>query len=286
MDRRSTRRFQPSNRQRRVTRRFRLRRQAPTLRPALTHPPVSSTSPQLSNAGACARSPVPPGRARVFSRSDRENELRGIGPQPGTSRPSAAERRAGTGRNCYSDGLMGYVPRTSTHRRRGEPDSPTTTVSRAAPPAARPSSAGRTRSVPGSARWGCPELPSGCSPGSHHRDGAEGTRVRDPASSTRTTWLTRTSTCRPCTGFDEFLGNLYHLNAEEEPEPAGYPVPADFANVPEQFGPRGVIHSWANKDGTQRIELIGIGFSHHRVPSLSKTARSSTAAEPIPRRTR
>jgi arylsulfatase A-like enzyme len=43
-------------------------------------------------------------------------------------------------------------------------------------------------------------------------------------------------------GFDEFFGNLYHLNAEEEPEMANYPKDPRFR---ENFGPRGVIHSWA-----------------------------------------
>ena len=51
-------------------------------------------------------------------------------------------------------------------------------------------------------------------------------------------------------GFDEFLGNLYHLNAEEEPEDPDYPKAPGFA---EMFGPRGVIHSYA--DG--RIEDTG-----------------------------
>ncbi|MET0892548.1 MAG: arylsulfatase [Pseudoxanthomonas sp.] len=46
-------------------------------------------------------------------------------------------------------------------------------------------------------------------------------------------------------GFDEFLGNLYHLNAEEEPEAEGYPSEKDFPNFRKKFGPRGVIHSWA-----------------------------------------
>ena len=58
-------------------------------------------------------------------------------------------------------------------------------------------------------------------------------------------------------GFDEFFGNLYHLNAEEEPEHPDYPPAADFPNFRERFGPRGVIHSWANPDGTQRIEDTG-----------------------------
>ena len=43
-------------------------------------------------------------------------------------------------------------------------------------------------------------------------------------------------------GFDEFFGNLYHLNAEEEPE--GYFYPKDPA-FKKKFGPRGVIHSHA-----------------------------------------
>ncbi|HET6266231.1 MAG TPA: arylsulfatase [Acidobacteriota bacterium] len=55
-------------------------------------------------------------------------------------------------------------------------------------------------------------------------------------------------------GFDEFLGNLYHLNAEEEPENPDYPKNPEFK---KKFGPRGVIHSFANADGTQKIEDTG-----------------------------
>src|SRR6478672_3811573 len=60
-------------------------------------------------------------------------------------------------------------------------------------------------------------------------------------------------------GFDEFYGNLYHLNAEEEPELPDYPKVDDpeFPNFRKNFGPRGVIHSFANPDGTQRIEDTG-----------------------------
>lgn len=46
-------------------------------------------------------------------------------------------------------------------------------------------------------------------------------------------------------GFDEFFGNLYHLNAEEEPEMADYPSEEEFPDFKKKFGPRGVIHSWA-----------------------------------------
>ena len=67
-------------------------------------------------------------------------------------------------------------------------------------------------------------------------------------------------------GFDEFFGNLYHLNAEEEPEDPDYPTDPVFK---ERFGPRGVIHSWAAEEedptedprfgpvGKQRIEDTG-----------------------------
>src|SRR5688572_29302238 len=67
-------------------------------------------------------------------------------------------------------------------------------------------------------------------------------------------------------GFDEFFGNLYHLNAEEEPEMDGYPKDPRYR---EQFGPRGVLHCWASeKDdktthprwgrvGRQKIEDTG-----------------------------
>jgi len=51
-------------------------------------------------------------------------------------------------------------------------------------------------------------------------------------------------------GFDEFYGNLYHLDAEDEPENPDYPKDPAFR---ERFGPRGVIHSYA--DG--RIEDTG-----------------------------
>ena len=50
-------------------------------------------------------------------------------------------------------------------------------------------------------------------------------------------------------GFDEFLGNLYHLNAEEEPENEDYPgdmILADGQTFAEKFGPRGVIKSSAD----------------------------------------
>jgi arylsulfatase len=67
-------------------------------------------------------------------------------------------------------------------------------------------------------------------------------------------------------GFDEFYGNLYHLNAEEDPEDPDYPKDAKFR---DKFGPRGVLHCWATEQddpteqprwgrvGRQKIEDTG-----------------------------
>jgi arylsulfatase len=70
-------------------------------------------------------------------------------------------------------------------------------------------------------------------------------------------------------GFDEFFGNLYHLNAEEEPELPDYARKEDFPRLYEMGRPRGVIRSWASEEdddteeprfgrvGRQRIEDTG-----------------------------
>jgi arylsulfatase A-like enzyme len=58
-------------------------------------------------------------------------------------------------------------------------------------------------------------------------------------------------------GFDEFFGNLYHLNAEEEPELRDYPPEKDFPDFKKNFGPRGVLHCWARPNGKQKIENTG-----------------------------
>jgi arylsulfatase A-like enzyme len=69
-------------------------------------------------------------------------------------------------------------------------------------------------------------------------------------------------------GFDEWFGNLYHLNAEEEPEELDYPGQKN-PEYTKKFGPRGVLHTWATdkddattdpkfgKVGKQRIEDTG-----------------------------
>ena len=55
-------------------------------------------------------------------------------------------------------------------------------------------------------------------------------------------------------GFDEFFGNLYHLNAEEEPEDPDYPKDPEFK---KHFGPRGVLHCKADGKGGQTVEDTG-----------------------------
>jgi arylsulfatase A-like enzyme len=67
-------------------------------------------------------------------------------------------------------------------------------------------------------------------------------------------------------GFDEFFGNLYHLNAEEDPEDPDYPTVEEAPHFKERFGPRGVLRCWATDQddatedsrwgrvGRQRIE--------------------------------
>src|ERR1700742_1005521 len=71
-------------------------------------------------------------------------------------------------------------------------------------------------------------------------------------------------------GFDEFFGNLYHLNVEEEPELPDYPKSDQFPVLAAMQRPRGVLKSWATEEvstepdapkfgpvGKQRIEDTG-----------------------------
>jgi arylsulfatase len=75
-------------------------------------------------------------------------------------------------------------------------------------------------------------------------------------------------------GFDEFLGNLYHLNAEEEPETYYYPKDPEFR---KKFGPRGVIHSWANAGGAQRIEDTG-PLTQKRMETIDQEIQAATTS--------
>ena len=70
-------------------------------------------------------------------------------------------------------------------------------------------------------------------------------------------------------GFDEWFGNLYHLNAEEEPEELDYPGQKN-PEYQKKYGPRGVLHAWATDEhddtddgifgvrGKQKIENTGL----------------------------
>jgi arylsulfatase A-like enzyme len=83
-------------------------------------------------------------------------------------------------------------------------------------------------------------------------------------------------------GFDEFFGNLYHLNAEEEPENPDYPKDPAFK---KRFGPRGVIHSFADGRITdtgpltrKRMETID---EEVMVKSLDFMERAAKANKPF-----
>ena len=76
--------------------------------------------------------------------------------------------------------------------------------------------------------------------------------------SVRTIWAISTICCPTNHGFDEFFGNLYHLNAEEEPEMDDYPSKKEFPKFFETFGPRGVIRSSAtDKDDPTEYAALG-----------------------------
>ncbi|HEY4212508.1 MAG TPA: arylsulfatase [Steroidobacteraceae bacterium] len=67
-------------------------------------------------------------------------------------------------------------------------------------------------------------------------------------------------------GFDEFFGNLYHLNAEEEPEGYFYPKDPQFK---KKYGPRGVLHTWASADAIQKVEDTG-PLNTKRMPTIDE----------------
>jgi arylsulfatase A-like enzyme len=87
-------------------------------------------------------------------------------------------------------------------------------------------------------------------------------------------------------GFDEFLGNLYHLNAEEEPEELDYPGQKNPEYL-KKFGPRGVLHTWATdkddttvdpkfgKVGKQRIEDTG-ALTRKRMETIDSEVTDET----------
>jgi len=74
-------------------------------------------------------------------------------------------------------------------------------------------------------------------------------------------------------GFDEFLGNLYHLNAEEEPENLDYPKNPEFR---KKYRPRGVMKTKADGKGGQTTENTGpptqkrMETTHHQTGAPAK----------------
>ena len=89
-------------------------------------------------------------------------------------------------------------------------------------------------------------------------------------------------------GFDEWFGNLYHLNAEEEPEELDYPGQKN-PEYTKKFGPRGVLHTWATdvddptedpkfgRVGKQKIEDTG-SLSRKRMQTFDKEVLDHTLA--------
>ncbi|MFY9959178.1 arylsulfatase, partial [Bradyrhizobium sp.] len=78
-------------------------------------------------------------------------------------------------------------------------------------------------------------------------------------------------------GFDEFFGNLYHLNAEEEPELPDYPKDPEFK---KKFGPRGVLHCVADGKGGHKVTDTG-PLTKKRMETVDEeiTARALTWME-------
>ena len=73
-------------------------------------------------------------------------------------------------------------------------------------------------------------------------------------------------------GFDEFFGNLYHLNAEEEPEGYYYPKDPEFK---KKYGPRGVLHCFADGKGGQKCEDTG-PLNRARMPTIDQEIFDAT----------
>jgi len=75
-------------------------------------------------------------------------------------------------------------------------------------------------------------------------------------------------------GFDEFFGNLYHLNAEEEPELPDYPKDPEFK---KKYGPRGVLHCVADGKGGQTIKDTG-PLTKKRMETIDEEITSAALA--------
>ena len=155
--------------------------------------------------------------------------------------------------SAYNQGMMGYKTPNIDRIAKEEHSSPTGTASSPAPPGARPSSRASRASAPACSRSVCPAPRKDCGARRDDRRAAQGPGLQDrPVRQEPSRRPRRAPAHRH--GFDEFYGSLYHLNAEDEPE---HP---DYFKDPEmqkKYATRGVLHTWANPDGTQKIELTG-----------------------------
>jgi arylsulfatase len=75
-------------------------------------------------------------------------------------------------------------------------------------------------------------------------------------------------------GFDEFFGNLYHLNAEEEPENPDYPKDPAFKKM---FGPRGVLRCTSDGKGGQKVVDTG-PLTKKRMETIDEEITEATLA--------
>ena len=87
-------------------------------------------------------------------------------------------------------------------------------------------------------------------------------------------------------GFDEFFGNLYHLNAEEEPENPDYPKASEYPNFRKNFGPRGVLHCFAtdDRDARRRPAIRRLGQAEMRGYRAAHQKADGDGRRGIPRR--
>jgi len=163
-----------------------------------------------------------------------------------------------TNLSCYSDGLMGYdtphIDRLAAEGLRflhyyGEQSC---TAGRAA------FLTGQHGIRTGLTKVGFPGAPMGMS----QKDPSIGGLLRSMGYSTgqfgKNHVGDRNETLPTVNGFDEFFGNLYHLNAEEEPEYPDYPKDPEFL---KRFGPRGVLDTRASNtdDPTEDTRFGKVG---------------------------
>ena len=119
----------------------------------------------------------------------------------------------------------------------------------------------------GSPRSACQVRRSACRRKTRRLQNCSSRSAMRPANSARTILGDRNEFLPTVHGFDEFYGNLYHLNAEEEPELPDYPKDPAFR---AKYGPRGVMDCKASTRTTR--------------PSIRASVRSASRSAPTPAR--